>query len=149
MGLRRRKVGFTLIELLVTIAVVEILVVVAFNSYRDFTIKAQISEGIRLADNAKLAVNEFYAVSGTYPEYGDAGFAYEGASGKYVSLVDVEKAGVVSATFSSVAPQSANSVLDGTMIMLYPKPNKKDGGLSLTWTCDFTGLPKYKPLSCN
>ena len=58
--------GFTLIELMIVIAIIGILAAIAIPAYQDYTIRAQVSEGLSLADGAKTAVAEFYNNTGRF-----------------------------------------------------------------------------------
>lgn len=135
--------GFTLIELMITVAIVGILAAVALPAYQDYTVRAQVAEGVSLAGGAKATVAEYYANKGSLPE--DAAAAgYSGSVGKYVSGVTIED-GVITATFGG----DANSNIAGEAITLTPVPDENTG--NLVWTCAAaadTMLPKYLPSSC-
>jgi type IV pilus assembly protein PilA len=100
--------GFTLIELMIVVAIVGILAAVAIPAYQDYTVRAQVSEGLSLASAAKAAVVESYGSNGAWPADNTA--AGLGTStnikGKYVSSVAVA-ANVVTVTFG----QSSNSAI--------------------------------------
>ena len=137
--------GFTLIELMITVAIVGILAAVALPAYQDYTIRAQVSEGLVLADGAKVVVAEYHANKGDLPDTStEAG--YSGAVGKYVSGVTIGSNGVITATFGGTSVSSKLTKTNST-VTLTPTEETTTG--NLRWACASTTISqKYLPSSC-
>src|SRR6188472_3559082 len=97
---RIANAGFTLIELMIVVAIIGILAAIAIPAYQDYTIRAQVSEGMNLAAAAKAAVAETFLNTGTAPTNRTAaGMSANAADtrGKYVTGVLVTN-GVIQIT---------------------------------------------------
>ena len=92
----RKQQGFTLIELMIVVAIIGILAAIAIPAYQDYTIRAQVSEGLNLTGACKAAVTEFYQDTGGFPtDNTEAGLANAAdIEGKYTVSVTVEAGGL-------------------------------------------------------
>ena len=62
-----RSKGFTLIELMIVIAVVAILVALAVPAYKDYAVRAKITECVNGAAVAKIQISEYRQTLGAWP----------------------------------------------------------------------------------
>ena len=141
----KKQQGFTLIELMIVVAIIGILAAIAIPAYQDYTIRAQVSEGLNLAGGAKAAVTEYTQDRGVFPTNNTiAGLsAAADIKGKYVKSVTVGAKGVVSVMYGS----GAHSIIGGKSIQLAPTTNAG----SVEWSCTTVGTEianKHLPAAC-
>jgi type IV pilus assembly protein PilA len=134
--LKQVQKGFTLIELMIVVAIIGILAAIAIPAYQDYTIRAQVTEGLNLASAVKAGVAEAYANNGAWPaDIGVAGGDTANLpSGKYVDNITVEGGNIV-ITFGKQA--NATNLATKTLVL---KP-----GLSVNndvvWVCGNATVP--------
>jgi type IV pilus assembly protein PilA len=89
--MNKNQQGFTLIELMIVMAVIGILASIAIPAYQDYTIRAQISEGIVLSGGARAALTDYFIDRGDWPQNNvKAGLAnLNNIKGKYTKSVRV------------------------------------------------------------
>ncbi len=125
--------GFTLIELMIVVAIIGILAAIAIPAYQDYTIRAQVTEGLSLAADLKAAVAESVANTGEWPVDEIALGLVEGDKlGKYVGDVDVDMGTIVITYAGTASGGSANAILDTLTLSLKPwlSPNG-----DVAWVC--------------
>src|ERR1700722_5947017 len=100
--LKQVQKGFPLIELMIVIAIIGILAAIAIPAYQNYTIRAQVTEGLTLADGWKTAIAEYYATTGGWPLVGNLPGPVA-STGKYEQSVTVTTAGTISITYGNQA----------------------------------------------
>ena len=126
-----RSGGFTLIELMIVIAIIGILASLAISAYQTYTVRAQISEALNMADGAKVPVVDAYTNSGTAPaDRTAAGMSPDptDTSGNYVSAVAVTN-GRVDIALSG--PRSHQAIFGQTLSVTPYETN----GNTIVWRC--------------
>ncbi len=141
--MKKVQQGFTLIELMIVVAIIGILAAIAIPAYQDYTIRAQVSEGLNLSGGAKAAVTEFYQDRGVWPtDNTEAGLETStNIMGKYV--LSVAAVGpIVTVTYGF----DAHALINGQNITMTAFDNLG----SVSWTCLSGGViaDKHVPAAC-
>jgi type IV pilus assembly protein PilA len=155
--LKQVQKGFTLIELMIVIAIIGILAAIAIPAYQNYTIRAQVTEGLTLADGWKTAIAEYYANTGNWPTLANL-TGTTNSIGKYESSITIAPAGVIQIVYGN----QANAKITGCSLALQPYTNANNDVL---WQCGNSAtpsgatsaalggtnnlLPQYLPTSCH
>ena len=137
--------GFTLIELMIAVAIVGILAAIAMPAYKDYTVRAQVSEAITMAAAGKSAVEEWYAQSGKLPsDYYEADVRMH--TGKYVDLAGIQ-AGSPGLIYARMGAGS-QATLKNLNYSVFMKARIDETTGQLNWECIGNMPKKYLPSSC-
>ncbi|RYZ02692.1 MAG: pilin, partial [Comamonadaceae bacterium] len=87
--MRRLQAGFTLIELMIVVAIIGILAAVALPAYKDYTLRAKMSEVLLAAMGCKTAVSEYWPAVTTHSEAQRGQYGCESATSRsrYVAAI--------------------------------------------------------------
>ena len=128
---------------IILIALIGIIAAITIPAYQDYTIRAQVSEGLALASSSRTAVGDYYGEFNRLPaDNVEAGMPAPGEiEGSYVSSVAIEN-GTVVVTYGNLSHET----IDGKTLLLEPVPAGDD---TLDWDCRSSQIPaKHLPAAC-
>ena len=135
----KRARGFTLIELMIVVAIIGILAAIAIPAYQDYTIRAQVVEGLMLIDELKPSIREYYRNRGTWPgDNESAGVPLpEHLLGQYVEGIVVSD-GAMHVRFGN----KAHANLSGLTLTIRPLYVTANPTSPISWNCGRSEPPQ-------
>ena len=115
----------------VLVALVGILAAIAIPAYQSYVIRAQVSEGIMLMDQAKSAVVTSYMATKSWPADASSLTFTRPMRGRYVRELIVDR-GTITASYGN----QANSLISGHRLSVRPALGEHGAVL---WTCGYAG----------
>jgi Tfp pilus assembly major pilin PilA len=118
------------------IAVIGILAAIAIPAYQNYTIRAQVAEGIVLSDQLKFAVAQRYNTNKAWPlDLTELGIA-QSPSGNFVAAVGVDR-GTVTVTYGN----KANNLIAKHVLSMRPQIVGSD----IVWICGHSAAAADDP----
>jgi len=131
----KKQQGFTLIELMIVVAIIGILAAIALPAYKDYTGRAQATEGLTITGGLRADIATATSEGGGTIDATAIGLL----AGKYITAGGVKLAGsIITVDFSSGAHTGETMTISPIVIA---------GGQIKQWICK--GLEtKYLPSGC-
>ncbi len=130
-------VGVIIAAVVFGVAVLGIVAAIAIPAYQDYTVRAQVTEGLNLAGAAKAAVAESYARDRHWPADLQAAGMPATLSGKYVSAVTIDR-GTIQITYGN----AANRVLVARTLSIRPTVTANE---DVVWSCGYSESYESEP----
>lgn len=146
-GAKAVQRGFTLIELMIVVAIIAVLATIALPAYTNYTVRAQVTEGMLAAADAKLAIAEGYTANGNIGLTAAVNaIDTSNITTKFVTNVVANATdGTITVTFGA----KANPAINGSTIILTPRAKVNGTNVALggnttamsgiDWACSSAG----------
>ncbi|MDX1405456.1 MAG: pilin [Woeseiaceae bacterium] len=135
--------GYTLVELMIVVSIIGVLGSIAIPAYQDYTIRAQVAEGIALSSGTRAAMVDYFMDAGDWPQNNEKAHIANQTdiTGKYVHKMLI-KNNTIEVQFGGDAHQN----IKGKILILTAVENL---GI-IRWECEGKGAfdERYLPSAC-
>lgn len=140
---RALEQGFSLIELMIVIMIIGILGSVAIPAYKDYVVRAKVSEFFSIVQPAKLAVTEAL-MSRAATELNNTSLGLGDMASKVVHSISINE-GII----TIIGDSKALELPEGKTLTVMLTPHLNEGMIS--WSCSTTAAEfnKYLPSHCH
>ena len=115
--MRKIQQGFTLIELMIVVAIIGILAAVAIPAYKDYTLRAKMSEVILAASACRTSITEAYMAANALPGANKWGCEIASGGGtKYVDSITTSATGAITVKTTAAFGDTRADSLVVTMV---------------------------------
>jgi type IV pilus assembly protein PilA len=144
--MKKTQQGFTLIELMIVVAIIGILAAIALPAYNDYMSRSKVSEIVLAASGGRTSVAEAFQTLGRMPSTQDSAGVSDQQSDYVLSVVYSYISDTVSRITASADGRNISGVANNETIYLEGTGDQNTG--LVTWTCNGSIDPKYKPSNC-
>ena len=149
----RQSRGFTFLEVMIVVGVIGILAAVAIPAYKDYTVRARVSELVNAAANCKTAVAEYYMINGRLPATANEAGCPDSVTANANPLAVFNGEVIVQAVGGLAAQLGAKNIFAFRAVC---SDGACAGGPIQAWNCSSSGKvassttiqSKYLPSSC-
>jgi type IV pilus assembly protein PilA len=143
----KKQNAFTLIELMIVVTIISILASMALPTYQSRIIRAQISEGVEIANSLKKAINDYYQKFHRFPADNAQASLPKSTYliGNYVTEIEVAQGAIHIHLGNRI-----NANVKGKILTLRPAVVENSPSSPIAWLCgDAQAVSGMKAISDN